>query len=162
LPSLRRRRRARRGESWGWGTERSRHRTRALARRILDEDPPGEGIFNFLRGCLDIPTTWLPLSGQGVWHGKPPTTVLSRTLPLINRLLEDARAAGTIRSEVASGDVVVALLSVRTVADLCGRAAPGVPGRHLEVLINGFRPGDVPLRGQPATAADLGAVLSGR
>jgi AcrR family transcriptional regulator len=140
--------------------ERSRHRTRALARRILEEDPPGEGIFHFLRECLKMPSTWRPLSGRGAWHGEDPSIVLSRLAPMIRRLLERARDAGTIRPEVAYGDVVMVILSARAVADLCARVAPGVPERHLEVLLNGLGPGGR-LPGQPATMAELGAVLSG-
>jgi AcrR family transcriptional regulator len=128
-------------------------RSRALARSVLDEVDAGEGIFEFMRECVAMPSSVRAL----VSHSSQLALAhLDLVAPLVDRLIAGAKGAGTLRSEVTFSDIVVALLSVRSVEDRCGSHQGA---RHLQLLLDGLRPAPAALPHRPLSRSQLGALL---
>jgi len=142
-------------------TDAAFERTRQLAERALAEEPPGEAIFTFLRQCAATPSSWRVVSARRPWPGAGPGALVARIAPLVERLLANAREAGTLRPDVTYTDVSIALMGVRAAADVCAETAPDAWRRHLELVIDGLAPGGRPLGGRPMSRAQLVQALSG-
>jgi hypothetical protein len=88
--------------------------------------------------------------------------VLKQISPVVDKVLQMSQGAGTVRSDIVFSDVILALMSVRAVADLCGEEAPMASRRFLELVLDGLRPG----RSAPLTPAmsrqQLSRVLTNR
>jgi AcrR family transcriptional regulator len=137
-------------------------RTLQIARDVLAEVPPGEGVFELIRRCVDAPSAWRATTSRRPWSGGGADQALAALLPLISELLEAGQQAGTVRSEVVSTDVVVMLMSVRALGDLCDADAPVISRRFLELALDGLRPGpDAPTH-PPASVEELGRLLTER
>ncbi|RII14954.1 putative HTH-type transcriptional regulator TtgW [Streptomyces sp. YIM 130001] len=76
---------------------------------------------------------------------------------MVEELMEQARAAGQLRSDVAVGDLMVALSQLTR--PLPGLGCPGIDRfvhRHLQLFLDGLRaPAPSALPGAPATLEDL-------
>jgi AcrR family transcriptional regulator len=135
-------------------------RTCQIAREILAEGIPDQVVFEFLRRCVEAPSSWRAVTSRRPWSGDGADRALAALLPLINRILQASQLAGTVRLDVVPTDLVVILMSVRAVGDLCDAVEPGTSQRFLELALHGLRPGH-PVLGQPAISAkQLGRVLT--
>jgi hypothetical protein len=91
--------------------------------------------------------------------------MVDKLAPSVTRLLANAKAAGSIRSDVTFSDIAVILMSVRSVEDLCGvHGASDKLGRqqgerHLQLLMDGLRARDSTLPHRPLTRAQLDDLL---
>jgi AcrR family transcriptional regulator len=59
--------------------------------------------------------------------------------PLVEQLVERAKATGKLRSDFEATDVPMIFLMVGTVADFAGEVQPGLWGRYLDLLLDGMR-----------------------
>jgi AcrR family transcriptional regulator len=141
--------------------EAANDRTVEIAERVLAESAPGDGVFEFLRQCVDAPSCWRVIVSRAPGIGEAPRAGLSRIAPLVDELLERARRAGTIRPDVVFSDLAVALMSVRAVADLFDRQVPSCSARYLDLVMDGFRPGGRPWTHRSMSTPQLAAVLVG-
>jgi AcrR family transcriptional regulator len=139
--------------------EAARERTRQIARDVLDEVEPGGAVFEFMRRCAAEPTCWRAIIASPPWSCGA-ADALARLAPLLRKLLQRSRSAGTIRPEVEASDLVLTLVSVRSIADLCDARAPGASTRFLELSLDGLRPGHTPPTRRPATLKELAEVFS--
>ncbi len=92
-------------------------------------------------------------------------TGLDALAPLLAQILERGQRAGTVRSDVAVTDLVVALLSVRSIADVCDTRTTSPSLRFLELVLDGFRPGpagDGPPEQAALSVAQLDRLLRQR
>lgn len=142
--------------------ESASERTQQIAELVLAESSPAEGVFDFLRHCIAAPSCWRVIASRAPWTDDTTSAALARVAPLVERLLENARAAGAVRPEVAFTDLAVVLMSVRAVADLCDPRVPLTSARYLELVMDGLRPAPTSWRTPPMTVAQLTTVLTGR
>ena len=82
--------------------------------------------------------------------------------PLLRELLDRSQRAGTIRPDVDGSDLVVVLMSVRSIADICDTKTSKPSRRFLELLLDGLRPGHDPVAHDPLTIAQLDRILRRR
>jgi AcrR family transcriptional regulator len=137
-------------------------RTRQIAASVLTESTPAEGVFDFLRHCIAAPSCWRVIASRAPWTDDTTSSALALVAPLVETLLENARRAGAVRSDLTFTDLAVVLMSVRAVADLCDPHVPQSSARYLELVMDGLRPGAAPWMNAPMTVEQLGTVLTGR
>jgi AcrR family transcriptional regulator len=134
-------------------------RSKQLALDVLAECPPEDGIFEFMRRCLQSPPNLRALVSRAPCLEQTHRTVLAMVAPAVERLLANAKEAGAVRPEVTFSDVAVLLMSVRSVADRCGGVGSQQAERHLRLLMDGLRQTDSRLPYRPLTRAQLHELL---
>ncbi|HEY7916180.1 MAG TPA: helix-turn-helix domain-containing protein [Acidimicrobiales bacterium] len=137
-------------------------RTREIADEVLLEVAPDEGVFEFVRRCVDAPSCWRAATSRRPWSGGGADRALAALVPLIGRILESGQRAGTVRTDIGPTDLVVTLMSVRALGDLCDADAPGTSRRFLELALDGLRPGHQTPAHPPMSVKQLGRVLTAR
>jgi AcrR family transcriptional regulator len=140
-------------------------RTCQIAHDVLLEVAPGEAVFEFVRRCVETPSSWRAATSRRPWSGGGADRALASLLPLIGRILKASQRAGTVRPDLVPTDLVVALVSVRAVGDLCDADAPSASHRFLDLVLDGLRAG--PSRPStstypPMSVKQLGQVLTDR
>jgi AcrR family transcriptional regulator len=142
----------------------SRH-SEALVHDVLAHATPAEGIFEFMRRCVGLAPSLRALVSRSPQLAETHRTMVDKLAPSVNRLLANAKAAGSIRSDVTFSDIAVILMSVRLVEDRCGEhGASDKLGRqqgerHLQLLVDGLRAKDSTLPHRPLTRAQLDDLL---
>jgi len=139
------------------------HRLVEAARRIEEEEPdPGQALGTLLYAALDLRlsvTVGMTVSRMfsslnGVAEAERFRTEIGTTM---GRILQRAQRAGSIRSDVEVGDIVVAVTAL-------ARSIPAHPmelhemavHRLIALILDGLRPsGGTPLPGRPITVQDL-------
>jgi AcrR family transcriptional regulator len=112
--------------------------------REAAKQPEGTGLERFLeaaseyqarnRGCL--PRLWRGVDNDMVHTARA----------LIAKLLADAKDHGRVREDLTSTDLNVILWSIRGIIETSRSIAPDAWRRHLELIIDGMRPGKPSLR----------------
>ena len=141
--------------------EAAQARNRAIAEQVLAEVAPADAVFEFVRRCVAVPSCWRATIAAPPWRSKG--TGLDELAPLLAEILTRSQRAGTVRPDVEVTDIVVALMSVRAIADVCdtGRSTPS--SRFLELVLDGLRPGpSPPAQGEALTVAQLDRILRQR
>ncbi|HEY5251304.1 MAG TPA: TetR/AcrR family transcriptional regulator [Acidimicrobiales bacterium] len=142
--------------------EAASQRTEQIVEALLATSSPAEGVFEFLRQCIAVPSCWRVIASRAPWTDVTTSSSLARVAPIIDTLLDRAKAAGAIRPDVAFTDLAVVLMSVRAVADLCDPHVPSASTRYLELVFDGLRPGGPAWVHPPMTVTELNTVLTGR
>jgi AcrR family transcriptional regulator len=137
-------------------------RTRQIADVVLQEVDPGDGVFEFVRRCVDAPSCWRAATSRRPWSEGGADRALASLMPLIGRILQASQQAGTVRADIVPTDLVVTLMSVRALGDLCDADVPGASRRFLELALDGLRPGHRAPPQPPMSVAQLGRVLTDR
>ena len=91
--------------------------TAQIAEEVLAEVPPEDGVFEFVRRCIAVPSCWRATISAPPWRTSG--TGLGQTAPLLAGILERSQRAGTVRPDVEVADIVVVLMAVRSIADVC-------------------------------------------
>ncbi len=145
-------------------------RSQTLAREILADATPAEGIFEFMRRCVGMSPNLRALVSRSPELAQTHVSMVERLAPTVNRMIANAKAAGVLRDDVTFSDIAVILMSVRSVEDRCGgrgrRGSGGKLGaqqgeRHLQLLIDGLRVTNSALPHRPLSRAQLGELLVG-
>ncbi len=136
-------------------------RTRQVANEVLLDADPGEAVFEFIRRCVDTPSSWRAATARRPGSGGAADRAVATLVPLIGRILAASQRAGTVRPDIVATDLVVTLMSVRALGDLCAAAAPDASRRFLELALDGLRPGHKSPVLPPMSAKQLGRVLTG-
>jgi AcrR family transcriptional regulator len=140
--------------------EAARERNRRIAEEVLADVPPGEAVFEFVRRCIAAPSCWRAAISTAPWRSGG--TGLEQMAPLLGELIDRSRRAGTIRPDIEVSDLVVLLMSVRSIADICDAKSSKPSRRFLELLLDGLRPGHDPVACDPLTIAQLDRILRRR
>jgi AcrR family transcriptional regulator len=123
-------------------TDAAKVRTIKIGKEVLEHVPPGNALAEFLHRCIAAPSCWRVTTTRPPWsESKGINSVLKQIAPVVNEILRQSQQAGTIRDDVVFSDIILALMSIRAVADLCDRHAPDASKRFLELLLDGLRPG---------------------
>jgi AcrR family transcriptional regulator len=141
--------------------EAATERTCEIATEVLETTSPREGIYEFLRRWVATPSCWRVFSSRAPEIGDVPAIGIARLAPIVDKLIANAKTAGTLRRDVVFSDLAVALMAVRAVADFFDAQVPGTSARHLELVSAGLRPGPTWVN-PPVPSSALGIALSGR
>lgn len=140
--------------------EAAHERNRQIAEAVLADVPPGGAVFEFLRRCIAFPSCWRATISAPPWRSSG--TGLEKLAPLLEQILGRSKQAGTVRPDIDVSDLVVVLMSVRSIADLCDTKSSKPSVRFLELLLDGLRPGHDPVAHDPLTIAQLDRILRQR
>ena len=133
---------------------------RDAARDALSE-PAGTGFDAFLRAAGTLQVEHRGCLGR-LWTSPTHDPLRADIEEAIRALLDRARAAGTVRADVAYEDAVVLLWSIRGVIESTAAVAPDAWRRHVDMLLAAVRP-EAPAPGHPPlTPEQLEAALAAR
>ncbi len=123
-------------------TDLAKERTINIGEEVLAEVAPADALSEFLRRCIAVPSCWRVTTTRPPWsESAGVNSVLKHIAPTVDKVLHRSQHAGTVRDDIVFADVILALMSVRAVADLCGTEAPSASARFLELVLDGLRPG---------------------
>jgi AcrR family transcriptional regulator len=126
-------------------------RSLELVAEVLENAAPAEGIFEFMRRCVSLPASLRALVSRSPHLAETHLAMVESLAPPVTRLLTNAKAAGSIRTDVTFSDIAIILLSVRAVEDRYEAGEAGEAGeaaarlgrqqgeRHLQLLFDGLR-----------------------
>ncbi len=140
--------------------EAAQERKRQIAEAVLAEVTPAEGVFEFVRRCIAVPSCWRATISAPPWRSSG--TGLGKTAPLLAEILDRSQRAGAVRSDIEVADIVVVLMAVRSIADVCDTKSSKPSLRFLELALDGLRPGHEPVAHDPLTIAQLDRILRQR
>jgi AcrR family transcriptional regulator len=140
--------------------EAAQERMRHIAQAVLTDVAPEEGIFEFVRRCMAVPSCWRATISAPPWRTKG--TGLGETAPLLEEILHHSQRAGTVRSDIEVADIVLVLMAVRSIADVCDARSSKPSLRFLELLLDGLRPGHQAPEHDALTIAQLDRLLRRR
>ena len=84
-----------------------------------------------------------------------------RVRPLLEQLIARAQAQGTLRADIAAGDVSVLLWEIGRVVEMTGACASELWRRYLALMLDGLRPeGARPLPHPAPTSAELDQAMT--
>jgi AcrR family transcriptional regulator len=115
----------------------------AAAEAAAADDDAWRGLARFLERLLDLQSQNLPLRSVFLRLPASPAIVERRKLirPLLERLVERARTQGAVRADLTVGDLLMAMWSFAPLLEATAEVAPQVWRRHLQILLDGMRPG---------------------
>ena len=144
-------------------TDRAKERTIKIGEEVLAEVTPQDALSEFFRRCIATPSCWRVTTTRPPWsESSGVNSVLKQISPIVERVLQMSQDAGTVRGDIVSSDVILALMSVRAVADLCGAEAPMASRRFLELVLDGLRPGGAGHLTPAMSQQQLSRVLTNR
>jgi AcrR family transcriptional regulator len=135
-------------------------RKRQIAEAVLADVAPEDGVFEFVRRCIAVPSCWRATISAPPWRTSG--TGLGQTAPLLQEILERSQQAGSVRPDLQVADIVVVLMAVRSIADVCDSKSAKPSLRFLELLLDGLRPGHAAPAHLPLTIAQLDRILRQR
>ena len=135
-------------------------RNRQIAQDVLAEVSPAEAVFEFVRRCIAVPSCWRATISAPPWRSRG--SGLDKTGPLLEQILSRSQRAGAVRPDVTVTDLVVVLMSVRSIADVCDTKSSKPSLRFLELVLDGLRPGHAAVALPALTVAQLDRILTRR
>jgi AcrR family transcriptional regulator len=138
----------------------AKERNQQIAEEVLADVPAEDAVFEFVRRCIAVPSCWRATISAPPWRSTG--TGLEKTAPLLQEILTRSQQAGTVRHDVAVTDLVVVLMSVRSIADVCDTKSSRPSLRFLELALDGLRPGHSPVAQRALSVAQLDKILKHR
>jgi AcrR family transcriptional regulator len=147
--------------------EMANQRSAELVAEVLDNATAADGIFEFMRRCVGLPSSVRSLVSRSPHLAETHLALVERLAGPVTRLITNAKEAGSIRTDVTFSDIAIILLSVRAVEDRCELGGGDVVGtlgrqqgeRHLQLLFDGLRASGSVLPHRPLSRAQLYDVL---
>jgi AcrR family transcriptional regulator len=123
-----------------------------LALTVRDEHEPAERFDVFIRTYAQA------LADRGVpgrcsWDGPAAQPVRAELRACIAAFVADGQAAGTLRGDLTREDASALLWSIAALVD-AARATPAIWLRHLDLVLDGLRPGPPTPVGTPPVAPE--------
>jgi len=113
---------------------------RSMAEEVLASEPPATALRTFfMRSITAEVCQWAFLSNR-LWSGRTNDLLFTDVVPLVDQMFIRAQQVGALRSDVVLSDLLVLIRSMRVVLDVTADHAPGAWRRHLDILLDGFRP----------------------
>jgi AcrR family transcriptional regulator len=140
-------------------------RSAELVAEVLENATAAEGIFEFMRRCVGLPASLRALVSRSPHLAETHLAMVESLATPVTRLLTNAKAAGSIRTDVTFSDVAIILLSVRAVEDryevseAAARVGRQQGERHLQLLFDGLRATGSVLPHRPLSRAQLYDLL---
>jgi AcrR family transcriptional regulator len=140
--------------------EAAQERKHQIAEAVLADVAAEDGVFEFVRRCIAVPSCWRATISAPPWRTSG--TGLGQTAPLLEEILDRSQRAGSVRSDIEVADIVVLLMAVRSIADVCDTKSSKPSLRFLELALDGLRPGHQAPVHDPLTIAQLDRILRRR
>ena len=142
-------------------TDLAKERTIKIGEEVLADVAPANALSEFLRRCIAVPSCWRVTTTRPPWsESAGVNSVLKHIAPTVDKVLRRSQDAGTVRDGIVFADVILALMSVRAVADLCGTEAPSASERFLELVLDGLRTNSASPLTPPMSRQQLSRVLT--
>jgi AcrR family transcriptional regulator len=136
----------------------------ALAEQALGEPDAWRALTGFLERSLGMQAADRGLKELLLSHGhalRRVEGVRERILPVVDRLVDRAHAAGALRADVTGRDLPLVSLMVSSVAEFAHDADPELWRRYLALILDGLRAGaSGPLPGAPLDEARLDTAMA--
>jgi AcrR family transcriptional regulator len=145
--------------------EMASRRSRQLVEDVLATTTAAEGIFEFMRQCIGIPSSLRALVSRSPQLAETHLTMVEQLTGPVTTLIDRAKEAGSIRADVTFSDIAMILLSVRAVedrwdvADAEAKLGRQQGERHLQLLIDGLRVNNAALPHRSLSRAQLRDLL---
>ena len=131
----------------------------ALAERALLADDPWAGLVQFMRAAVRLHSCDRGLKQLVFGAGAGPARLeaaRARIHPLLERLVERARAAGCVREDVTATDIALLQFVLSGAADFTRTGGPELAQRCLTIVLDGLRtPTPTPLPGRALAPGEL-------
>jgi len=138
----------------------------ALAEAALTEPEPWHALVGFLERSTAMQAADRGLKDLVFSHGhalERVARVRGRVLPLVEALVERAKAAGALRPDVTARDMPLISLMLSNVVDFACEADPQLWRRYLALVLDGLRARGAapsPLPGPPLDPPQLDAAMT--
>lgn len=131
----------------------------AIAEEAASYEPAQDGLERYLRGVAEFHASHrFPL--RQLWAAPGGRSLREQVQPIVAGLLQAAQDGGRVRADLDYQDVVLSIWTVTGLIDTTSQVAPTLWRRHLDLLIDGMRPGRPPLATPvPPRGADWEAVV---
>jgi AcrR family transcriptional regulator len=113
--------------------------TLEIARRSLEE-PGGEGLEWFVRRATAFHAAH-GLPSRLLWGASGAATVRQDIAATMEVLIQRAKDFGTLRKDVVYQDIVVLFWTITDLVEATRRTAPRIWERHVDLVLDGLRPG---------------------
>lgn len=136
----------------------------AAAERALRADDPWKGLVDVLESALVLQTGDRGLREvlMSAKDAELAERLQARVTEPFARVLERAKAAGAVRSDVMPADFGLVISMLCAVAEFGGDTAPMLWRRYLALVLPGFRPDAPPLPGEALSEAEFRALARER
>ena len=131
----------------------------AIADEAFDAPDPWSGLVSFMERMAEIMAGNLGLRQMLMFatYGQDLVAVArQRNAPLVHRLVEQAQAAGQLRTDLKQTDIPFIVFILTEAAHLAQAANPGIWRRYLTLILDGMRP-----ERQGVTPLPVAAMLPG-
>jgi hypothetical protein len=135
----------------------------ALAEAALEKADPWDGLEHFLQRSAEMQAADRGLKELLIGHGHAHARVArvrERVIPVIERLVARAHAAGTLRPDVGALDLPMVSLMIGQVTDFSEDVAPGLWRRYLALLLDALRGERTALPLAPLAPDQLDAAMA--
>ena len=131
----------------------------AIAEEAAAHDPAEDGLEHYLRGVVEFHASHrFPV--RQLWAAPGGRSLRAQIQPIVAGLLQAAQDGGRVRADLDYQDLVVSIWTVTGLIDNTSQVAPTLWRRHLDLVIDGMRPGRPPLATPvPPRGADWEAVV---
>lgn len=128
-----------------------------IAERALHADDPWEGFADYLRGMCELIAA--ERGYTDVYRARISDTPVidasrERMGVLKAEIMDRAKAAGSLRPDVQSADIILLLWGIAGVIDATREAAPHAWRRHLAIALDALRPGAAHPLPEPALTTE--------
>jgi AcrR family transcriptional regulator len=131
----------------------------AIAEEAAAYEPAADGLEHYLRGVIEFHASH-PLPMRQLWAAPGGRSLREQIHPIVAGLLQAAQDGGRVRADLDYQDLVVSIWTVTGLIDTTSEVAPTLWRRHLDLVIDGMRPGRPPLATPvPPRDADWEAVV---
>jgi AcrR family transcriptional regulator len=133
-------------------------------RTLLDAPEPGEALFGFIEdiaGRQQVDRCLFEAVADTFLANEEIRAAHAEIVGGLDELLDRAKDAGAVRSDVGAMDVLMLLKGVCEAASALATTEPGIVGRQLDLVRAAISPpaAERPLRGRPPTLADVERAL---
>lgn len=136
--------------------------TLLLARQAQAEAPPGERFAVFVRSFAQALADH-GVSGHCSWDSPAAQPVRTELRALVGEFLADGQAAGTIRADLTREDASAIMFTTTTLVDETREHGPGIWRRHVDLMLDGIRPGPPePIAAPPVDRSTWDAFVRAR
>jgi AcrR family transcriptional regulator len=139
-------------------------RFHAFAQEALEQDDAFAGLELLLERAtrLQLETrAFLDILALRLREEPQLATARERIRPLLEQLIAHAQEQGTLRADLAAGDVSVLLWEIGRVVEMTGASTSGLWRRYLALMLDGLRPEAArPLPHRAPTSAELDQAMT--
>jgi AcrR family transcriptional regulator len=131
----------------------------AIAEEAASYEPAEDGLERYLRGVTEFHASHrFPI--RQLWTAPGGRSLRVHVQPIVAGLLQAAQDGDRVRPDLDYQDLVVSIWTVTGLIDSTAEVAPTLWRRHLDLVIEGMRPGRAPLATPvPPRGADWEAVV---